>query len=70
VEESPAPVSCLDQGAPTCNGDCEAKILWKKVWDAAVTEMKLTTIASLVQEEETLHSDAELYRHIGLVPCR
>jgi len=47
VEESPAPVSCLQEKNHLCTVDCEAKPFWQRMWDAAVGEMKKTTIASL-----------------------
>jgi Rrf2 family protein len=51
VEESPQPVSCLNENAVSCGGSCEAKTLWSRVWNAAVQEMKNTSIASLAEEE-------------------
>ena len=51
VEESPQPVSCLSENAISCGGSCEAKTLWRRVWDAAVQEMRNTSIASLAEEE-------------------
>lgn len=71
VEESPAPVSCLTDSPKNCEGFCEAKSLWVRVWEAAVREMKTTTIASLVEEARVLESLGELSAEKnGVVQCR
>lgn len=51
VEDSPEPVACLSDPPSNCNERCGAKSLWKRVWDAAVGEMKNTKLSSLVEEE-------------------
>ncbi|MHC4942766.1 MAG: RrF2 family transcriptional regulator [Planctomycetota bacterium] len=51
VEDSPEPVSCLGSQPVNCTNHCGAKSLWKRVWDAAVQEMKNSTLSSLVEEE-------------------
>jgi len=53
VEDSMEPVACLGKNPPaSCSSDhCGAKTLWKRVWDAAVQEMKSTSLSSLVEEE-------------------
>jgi Rrf2 family protein len=52
VEDSPQPVSCLGDSPNSCmEKRCGAKSLWKRVWEAAVNEMKSARLASLVEEE-------------------
>ena len=70
VEDSPEPVSCLDPTPNACGEECEARILWKKVWEAAANEMKRISIASLIAEGESLKKNQEIVGHSENVPCR
>lgn len=63
VEDSPEPVSCLAEEPVACSEQrCGAKSLWKRVWDAAVNEMKSSPLSSLVADEVeafgTIHQHA------------
>ena len=51
VEDSPEPVACLSDPPSNCHERCGAKSLWKRVWGAAVGEMKGTVLSSLVEDE-------------------
>ena len=70
VEESPAPVSCLTESPKNCEGFCEAKSLWVRVWEAAVREMRNTTIASLAEEAKVLENLGSINAENGVIQCR
>ena len=61
VEDSLAPVACLEEGARApehpCNNDglnCEARPFWTRVFNAVMREMKASTIADLAAERDPL----------------
>ena len=70
VEESAAPVSCLTESPKNCEGFCEAKSLWVRVWEAAVREMRNTTIASLAEEAKVLENLGSINAENGVIQCR
>ena len=61
VEDSLAPVACLEESARApehpCNNDglnCEARPFWTRVFDAVMREMKAASIAELAAERDPL----------------
>ena len=72
VEESLQPVSCLGNGQRGCADgvSCEAKPFWERVWDAAASEMKRTSIASLAEESESLDSLRNLSESDRAFQCK